>query len=107
MSDPFTPLERDLSQVCAETLNAAAAKDYRRLIRDHVQDHASLFRRVEAEQYLGASTRYDVALEGGGTLFVVRQNAGGAAGDGRPELGAPVILAFARAAIQPMTQGAV
>jgi len=54
---------------------------------------------VDDVQYLGASTRIDVAITGGGRLTVMQQNAGGAGG---PRPGDSVRLAFERAAIHPM-----
>jgi putative spermidine/putrescine transport system ATP-binding protein len=39
------------------------------------QGHASVDGRISSVTYLGATTRYAVALEGGGELIVVRQNA--------------------------------
>jgi len=57
---------------------------------------------VEALQYLGASIRYDVALDGGGRLVVVQQNAEGAGLGAGPQGGSAVRVAFARSAVQPM-----
>jgi len=53
-------------------------------------------------QYLGGSTRYDVALNGGGTLIVIRQNQRDSAARRAPNAGDKVRLAFERSAIQPM-----
>ncbi|MFQ5775555.1 MAG: ABC transporter ATP-binding protein [Kiloniellaceae bacterium] len=58
---------------------------------------------VEEVQYLGSSTRYDVALDGGGRLIVMRQNEVGLDERRRPGPGDPVRLAFERSAIQPMS----
>ena len=58
---------------------------------------------IEAVQYQGASTRYDVALDGGGRLVVVRQNAEGSGRGAGPGAGTRAVLAFTRDAIQPMT----
>ncbi len=55
MADPSAPLERDLAAACAATLDAAAAKEYRQLITDHVRDHAGLMGRVELD--LGEGSR--------------------------------------------------
>ena len=66
-------------------------------------DHITAAGAIEAVQYQGASTRYDVALEGGGRLVVVRQNAEGAGRMNGPKTGEKAILAFARDAVQAMT----
>jgi putative spermidine/putrescine transport system ATP-binding protein len=54
--------------------------------------------RVSAATYLGATTRYTVALEGGGTLIVVRQN--GADGEAQPAIGDAVTLSWSPALMQ-------
>jgi putative spermidine/putrescine transport system ATP-binding protein len=53
-------------------------------------------------QYLGASTRYLVRLEDGGTMTVIRQNAERGAGRRMVALGDQVTLAWRRDAIQPV-----
>ena len=61
--------------------------------------------RVTEVQYLGANTRYQVALEGGGSLTVIRQNTrGGGAADA--EAGQEVRLAWARDDVQLLGDGA-
>jgi putative spermidine/putrescine transport system ATP-binding protein len=52
--------------------------------------------RIESMLYLGASTRYHVALEHGGTLIVIDQNRTGAAAEAAREAGRAVRLAWAR-----------
>jgi putative spermidine/putrescine transport system ATP-binding protein len=56
--------------------------------------------RIRAVTYHGATTRYAVALEGGGELAVMQQNAG----DGEPfaSIGEPVRLAWSRRLNQPL-----
>jgi putative spermidine/putrescine transport system ATP-binding protein len=56
---------------------------------------------VEDVQYLGATTRFDVTVAGGGRLIVMRQNAGDDGG-GVPRPGDAVRLAFERSAIHRM-----
>ena len=56
---------------------------------------------VEDVQYLGATTRFDVTVAGGGRLIVMRQNAGDDRG-GVPRPGDAVRLAFERSAIHRM-----
>ncbi|MBK7403985.1 MAG: glycoside hydrolase family 95 protein [Phycisphaerales bacterium] len=46
IADPAAPLARDLGGACATILDAAAAKDWMTLVREHVADHQQLFRRV-------------------------------------------------------------
>jgi putative spermidine/putrescine transport system ATP-binding protein len=53
-------------------------------------------------QYLGASTRYLVSLDAGGTMTVIRQNAERGAGKRPVALGDRVRLAWSRNAIQPV-----
>jgi putative spermidine/putrescine transport system ATP-binding protein len=50
--------------------------------------------RIESMLYLGASTRYNVALEHGGTLIVIDQNRAGGSASG--EAGRAVRLTWAR-----------
>ena len=64
--------------------------------------HLSVEGTLQAIQYQGASTRFDVALAGGARLVVVRQNAEGAERRSGPRIGDAVTLAFARDAVQPM-----
>ena len=56
---------------------------------------------IEDVQYLGATTRFDVTVAGGGRLTVMRQNAGDDGG-GALRPGDPVRLAFERSAIHRM-----
>jgi len=65
-------------------------------------DHCVAAGVIETLQYLGASIRYDVALDGGGHLVVVRQNAEGAGFGVGPQGGDAVRVAFARSAVRPM-----
>jgi putative spermidine/putrescine transport system ATP-binding protein len=60
----------------------------------------SITGRISALTYHGATTRYAVALDGGGELAVMQQNAG----DGRPFaiIGEPVKLAWSRHLNQPL-----
>jgi hypothetical protein len=55
---------------------------------------------VVSVQYHGATTRLEIALDGGGMLIVDRPN--DLRGEGRPESGAPVLLSWSRAAMQPL-----
>jgi putative spermidine/putrescine transport system ATP-binding protein len=55
---------------------------------------------VASVQYHGASTRMEVALDGGGTLIVDQPN--DLRAEARPEPGAPVRLSWPRAAMQPL-----
>ena len=55
---------------------------------------------VASVQYHGASTRLEIALEGGGTLIVDRPN--DLRSEARPEPGAAVRLSWPRAAMQPL-----
>jgi putative spermidine/putrescine transport system ATP-binding protein len=59
---------------------------------------------VASVQYHGASTRIEVALDGGGTLIVDRPN--DLRGEARPEPGARVQLSWPGAAMQPLDGGA-
>jgi putative spermidine/putrescine transport system ATP-binding protein len=58
---------------------------------------------VVETQYHGASTRLDVALDGGPVLVVERRNDGSG---GRPERGSRVRLGWPAAAMQPLREGA-
>ena len=58
---------------------------------------------MAAVTYLGATTRYAIALEAGGTLVVVRQNGAGA--DGVPGVGEGVRLSWPRSLMQPLRSG--
>jgi putative spermidine/putrescine transport system ATP-binding protein len=51
---------------------------------------------IDSVLYLGASTRYTVALEGGGTLTVIDQNRSDAVPGEQRQAGAPVRLAWSR-----------
>jgi alpha-L-fucosidase 2 len=45
-ADPYSPLTRDLSAACAQTLEAAADMGYAQLSERHLAEHRRLFRRV-------------------------------------------------------------
>ncbi|HWQ38985.1 MAG TPA: ABC transporter ATP-binding protein [Burkholderiales bacterium] len=60
--------------------------------------------RVSAVTYLGASTRYTVALDGGGELTVVRQNLAGP--DAGPHVSEAVRLFWPRHLMQPLSGAA-
>jgi putative spermidine/putrescine transport system ATP-binding protein len=55
---------------------------------------------VASVQYHGASTRIEVALDGGGTLIVDRPN--DLRGEARPEPGSRIQLSWPAAAMQPL-----
>jgi putative spermidine/putrescine transport system ATP-binding protein len=55
---------------------------------------------VASIQYHGASTRLEIALDGGGMLIVDRPN--DLRGEVRPAPGAPVLLSWPSAAMQPL-----
>jgi len=67
------------------------------------EDQAVAEGRIAALQYLGATTRYEVALIDGARLTVIRPNAE-AAGNG-PGAGEPVTLAWSRSAMRPLRGG--
>jgi putative spermidine/putrescine transport system ATP-binding protein len=62
--------------------------------------HVSASGRVSGATYMGASTRYTVALDGGGVLTVVRQNGGDA--EAAPAVGDAVVLSWPRALMQTL-----
>jgi putative spermidine/putrescine transport system ATP-binding protein len=74
------------------TRNAAAAP----------ADHVAVPGRVAGATYLGATTRYTVALDVGGILSVVRQNSG--ADPAAPAPGDAVTLSWPRALMQTLKQ---
>lgn len=53
--------DRQPAQVCADTLERAAARPYHRLRRDHVQDHLAMMNRVELE--IGDSPNPDMPTD--------------------------------------------
>ena len=59
--------------------------------------------RIRAVTYHGATTRYAVAVDGGGELAVMRQNAGD--GVNAAQVGDAIRLAWPRALIQPLDEG--
>jgi putative spermidine/putrescine transport system ATP-binding protein len=58
--------------------------------------------RIDSVLYLGASTRYTVALERGGTLIVIDQNRSGPVSGAGREAGSPVRLAWDRDQMRPV-----
>jgi len=60
-ADPYSPLNRDLGQVCQLQLNAAGAKPYTCLRNDHITEHRRLFRRVELD--LGQTTAAELPTD--------------------------------------------
>ncbi|MBN2138321.1 MAG: glycoside hydrolase family 95 protein [Sedimentisphaerales bacterium] len=56
-NDPYKPLERDLAEVCARKITAAAARDYRQAKAEHIVEHRRLFRRVSLD--LGSTPAAD------------------------------------------------
>ena len=64
--------------------------------------HVAVQGRISGVTYLGATTRYAVALDGGGELVVVRQNA---AVSRQHAVGDEVVLAWPRELVQPLRPG--
>ena len=65
-------------------------------------DCLSVVGRIDSLLYLGASTRYHVALEGGGELTVIEQNRDAPDAGGLPQQGQPVRLVWQRRQVQPI-----
>jgi putative spermidine/putrescine transport system ATP-binding protein len=61
--------------------------------------------RIDSLLYLGASTRYNVALEAGGELTVIEQNRDLPNTGGVPQQGLPVRLVWQRRQVQPIGSG--
>ena len=61
--------------------------------------------RIDSLLYLGASTRYNVALAAGGQLTVIEQNRDAPGLDGVPQQGLPVRLVWPRRQVQPIGPG--
>jgi putative spermidine/putrescine transport system ATP-binding protein len=61
--------------------------------------------RIDSLLYLGASTRYNVALEAGGELTVIEQNRDAPDLGGVPQQGLPVRLVWQRRQVQPIGPG--
>jgi putative spermidine/putrescine transport system ATP-binding protein len=66
--------------------------------------HVSVTGRVASLTYLGATTRYSIALDGGGVLTVISQNTGNAGG--ALAAGEAVRLSWPRALMQPLKAAA-
>ncbi|MGH6883070.1 MAG: ABC transporter ATP-binding protein, partial [Hypericibacter sp.] len=60
--------------------------------------------RIESLLYLGSSTRFNVALEGGGELTVIEQNRSGGARGGAEMQGRPVLLWWRKDHMQGMAE---
>jgi putative spermidine/putrescine transport system ATP-binding protein len=65
-------------------------------------DCMSALGRVDSLLYLGASTRYHVALDGGGELTVIEQNRDAPEAGEAPGHGRPVRLVWPRRQVQPI-----
>jgi putative spermidine/putrescine transport system ATP-binding protein len=61
---------------------------------------------IDSLLYLGASTRYNVALDAGGALTVIEQNRDAPDLGGVPQQGLPVRLVWQRRQVQPIGPGA-
>ena len=61
--------------------------------------------RIDSLLYLGASTRYNVALDGGGELTVIEQNRDAPDVAAVPQQGLPVRLVWPRRQVQPIGPG--
>ena len=68
--------------------------------------HASVAGTIAEVQYLGASSRYEVALDGGGTLSVVFPNSATGVGGAALDRGRAVRLSWPRSAAQAIADGA-